>query len=98
MTSAQLRRRAEARGVTTAYRDWRDHRIQVSDETLMGVLDALGPESSVPRVGYGPGQAGPSQPVLGQPVPGQSGPDLPGIGQRAGPPAGTWPIQGHLSG
>src|SRR5215469_4471528 len=103
MTSAQLRRRAEARGVTTAYRDWRDRRVQVSDETLMAVLDALGPESSVPRLGSGPGQAGPGQPVLGQPVlgqhvPGQSGLDLPGIGQRPGPAAGTWPIQGHLSG
>src|SRR5215471_18061353 len=56
MTSAQLRRRAEARGVTTAYRDWRDRRVQVSDETLMAVLDALGPESSVPRPGSGLGQ------------------------------------------
>ena len=53
MTSAQLRRRAEARGVTTAYRDWRGRRTQVSDETLMAVLDALGPELAQP----GPGRA-----------------------------------------
>src|SRR5579859_3953964 len=53
MTSAQLRRRAEARGVTTAYRDWRGRRTQVSDETLMAVLDALGPEPAQP----GPGRA-----------------------------------------
>jgi len=42
MTSAQLRRRAEARGVTTAYRDWQGRRIQVGDETLQAVLAALG--------------------------------------------------------
>jgi 4-alpha-glucanotransferase len=53
VTSAQLRRRAEARGVTTAYRDWRGRRTQVSDETLMAVLDALGPEPALP----GPGRA-----------------------------------------
>ena len=103
MTSAQLRRRAEARGVTTAYRDWRDRRVQVSDETLIAVLDALGPESSLPRLGSGLGQAGLGQPVLGQPllgqhIPGQPGLELPGFGQRAGPAAGTWPIQGHLPG
>src|SRR5690349_24935337 len=43
VTSAQLKRRAEARGVTTAYRDWQGRRIQVGDETLQAVLAALGP-------------------------------------------------------
>ncbi len=87
VTSAQLRRRAEARGVTTAYRDWRDRRVQVSDETLMAVLDALGPESSVPPLGSGLGLAGLGQPglglpVLGQPVLDQSGLGLSSLGQR----------------
>jgi 4-alpha-glucanotransferase len=48
VTSAQLKRRAEARGVTTAYRDWRGRRTQVSDETLIAILDALGPELALP--------------------------------------------------
>jgi 4-alpha-glucanotransferase len=42
VTSAQLRRRAEACGVTTAYRDWQDRKIQVSDQTLEAVLAVLG--------------------------------------------------------
>ena len=42
MTSAQLRRRAEARGVTTGYRDWQGRKVQVNDQTLQAVLDALG--------------------------------------------------------
>src|SRR2546425_8457699 len=51
VTSAQLRRRAEARGVTTAYRDWQGRRIQVRDETLESVLAALGyaPPPARPR-------------------------------------------------
>ena len=53
VTSAQLRRRAEARGVTTAYRDWHGRRIQVGDETLEAVLAALGsaPPPARPRTG-----------------------------------------------
>jgi 4-alpha-glucanotransferase len=53
MTSAQLRRRAEARGVTTAYRDWQGRRVQVRDETLQAVLAALGPEPLRARPGAG---------------------------------------------
>src|SRR5712692_4867745 len=51
VTSAQLRRRAEARGVTTAYRDWQGRRVQVRDETLQSVLAALGyaPPPARPR-------------------------------------------------
>jgi 4-alpha-glucanotransferase len=53
VTSAQLKRRAEARGVTTAYRDWQGRRIQVGDETLEAVLAALGsaPPPARPRTG-----------------------------------------------
>jgi 4-alpha-glucanotransferase len=39
--------------VTTAYRDWRGRRVEVSDETLTAVLAALGPGSSPPRPGTG---------------------------------------------
>jgi 4-alpha-glucanotransferase len=42
--------------VTTAYRDWRGRRVQVSDETLAAVLDALGPELSPPHPGRGTGR------------------------------------------
>src|SRR5262249_4544306 len=53
VTSAHLRRRAEARGVTTAYRDWQGRRVQVRDETLQAVLAALGssPPPARPRPG-----------------------------------------------
>jgi 4-alpha-glucanotransferase len=52
VTSTQLRRRAEAHGVTTAYRDWQGRRAQVSDETLLAVLDALGTGPGVPGPGW----------------------------------------------
>jgi 4-alpha-glucanotransferase len=42
--------------VTTAYRDWRGRPVQVSDETLTAVLDALGPWPSRPGHGLGTGQ------------------------------------------
>ena len=42
--------------MTTAYRDWRGRRVQVSDETLTAVLAALGPEPSPPDQGPGAGQ------------------------------------------
>src|SRR5262245_46677174 len=59
VTSAQLRRRAEARGVTTAYRDWQGRRIQVGDETLQAVLATLGsaPPPARPRAGASGGRA-----------------------------------------
>src|SRR5262249_60718467 len=59
VTSAHLRRRAEARGVTTAYRDWQGRRIQVADETLHAVLTALGsaPPLARPRTGASGGRS-----------------------------------------
>jgi 4-alpha-glucanotransferase len=58
VTSAQLRRRAEARGVTTAYRDWQGRKAQVSDETLEAVLAVLGsaPPPDRTRTGTAAGQ------------------------------------------
>jgi len=55
VTSAQLRRRAEARGVTTAYRDWQGRKVQVSDQTLGAVLAVLG--SAPPPARARPGAA-----------------------------------------
>jgi 4-alpha-glucanotransferase len=43
VTRDQLRRRAEAAGVATSYRDWREREVTVADETLAAILDALGP-------------------------------------------------------
>src|SRR5215472_8737406 len=63
MTSAQLRRRAEARGVTTAYRDWQDRKIQVSDQTLEAVLAVLGPAPPPSRARRGAVAGGLSGPL-----------------------------------
>ena len=40
---AELIRRAEAHGVAVSYRNWRGHHVEVPDETLAAVLDALYP-------------------------------------------------------
>jgi 4-alpha-glucanotransferase len=55
VTSAQLRRRAEARGVTTAYRDWQGRKVQVGDQTLEAVLAVLG--AAAPPARAQPGAA-----------------------------------------
>ncbi|HUD39048.1 MAG TPA: 4-alpha-glucanotransferase [Streptosporangiaceae bacterium] len=41
MTDAELIRRAEAAGVAASYLDWRKRRVQVNDETLAAILQAL---------------------------------------------------------
>ncbi|HWG63937.1 MAG TPA: 4-alpha-glucanotransferase [Streptosporangiaceae bacterium] len=41
MTSEELRRRAEAQGVATRYKDWQGRQVEVSDETLAAILAAL---------------------------------------------------------
>jgi 4-alpha-glucanotransferase len=46
VTRDQLRRRAEAAGVATSYRDWREREVAVADETLAAILDALGPPAA----------------------------------------------------
>ena len=38
---AELRRRAQAHGVAVSYRDWRGRLVEVPDETLAAVLEAL---------------------------------------------------------
>jgi 4-alpha-glucanotransferase len=41
VTDAELIKRAEAAGVAASYLDWRKRRVQVSDETLAAILQAL---------------------------------------------------------
>jgi 4-alpha-glucanotransferase len=45
---AELIHRAEANGVAVSYHNWRGRRVEVSDETLAAVLDALGNERCQP--------------------------------------------------
>jgi 4-alpha-glucanotransferase len=45
---AELIHRAEANGVAVSYHDWRGRLVEVSDETLAAVLDALGNERCPP--------------------------------------------------
>ena len=42
MTTAELRRRADALGVATSYQDWRGQHVQVGEETLAAILAAMG--------------------------------------------------------
>jgi 4-alpha-glucanotransferase len=47
MTDPELIRRAEAAGIAPCYLDWREQKVEVSEETLAAILDAL---DSAPRV------------------------------------------------
>ncbi len=42
MTDPELTRRAKAAGVAPCYLDWRGEQVDVSDDTLAAILDALG--------------------------------------------------------
>jgi 4-alpha-glucanotransferase len=42
MTTAELRRRAEAHGVAPSYQDWRGQHVEVGEETLAAILAAMG--------------------------------------------------------
>ena len=58
MTSDETRRRAEAHGVATGYRDWHGRRVEVSQRTLDAILAALGEPPDQGRGGSGrPGWA-----------------------------------------
>jgi 4-alpha-glucanotransferase len=48
MTDPELIRRAEAAGIAPWYLDWREQRVEVSDETLAAILAAL---DSAPEIG-----------------------------------------------
>ena len=53
MTDRELRRRAEALGVSASYLDWRKRRVEASDETLAAIVDALGGQSAVDALATG---------------------------------------------
>jgi len=58
VSSEFLRRRAQAVGVATSYRDWRGRTVEVADETIAAVLAALGAGpsgSAIPPAGSRPG-------------------------------------------
>src|SRR5215469_13611661 len=58
VSSEFLRRRAQAVGVATSYRDWRGRTVEVADETIAAVLAALGAgpsASAIPPAGSRPG-------------------------------------------
>src|SRR5258708_10380544 len=60
MAPPTLIRRAEAAGIAASYMDWHDQQVEVSDETLIAILDALdsAPGASAEPGGNGPGRAG----------------------------------------
>jgi 4-alpha-glucanotransferase len=60
MDRAELVRRAEARGVAVSYRDWRGRPVEVGTDTLVAVLDALGPDAPPQAAGRPAGQTGES--------------------------------------
>jgi 4-alpha-glucanotransferase len=45
---AELIRRAQERGIAVSYRDWRGRTVEVSDQSLAAVLDALGDDPPRP--------------------------------------------------
>jgi 4-alpha-glucanotransferase len=55
LRASQLQRRAGACGVATSYRDWQGRLVEVSDDTLVAILEALGPP---PVPGQAPGLSG----------------------------------------
>jgi 4-alpha-glucanotransferase len=59
MTDPELIKRAEAAGIAPWYLDWREERVEVSDETLAAILAAL---DSVPEAAPARGQAPAGQP------------------------------------
>src|SRR5260221_6552965 len=63
MADPTLIRRAEAAGIAPSYLDWREQRVEVSDETLAGILDAL---NSVPGTSANAGRSRPCG-VAGRP-------------------------------
>jgi 4-alpha-glucanotransferase len=70
VTDPELIRRAEAAGIQTRYRDWREQEVQVSDETLAAILAAIDAVPEPPPAeqsgGRGPGRpAGAGAPGAG---------------------------------
>jgi len=70
VTSDETRRRAEADGVATSYRDWHGRQVRVSQRTLDAILDALGAtpgaDGTAPPIADGGGIA--ARPVVQETV------------------------------
>ncbi len=86
MTDPELIRRAEAAGIAPWYLDWREERVDVSEETLAAILAAL---DSVPDVTREPPGSGGRRP--GRPDPGGAA-GGPGPGVPAGDPGPRVPV------
>ncbi len=91
MTDPELIRRAEAAGIAPCYLDWREERVEVSEETLAAILDAL---DRVPDAGAGArgsGREGRDHRDAADAQPGPDGADAqPGpdaVGAQPGPDA-----------
>ncbi len=81
MTSDETRRRAAAQGVATSYRDWHGRQVEVSQQTLDAILDALGEPPAGP---------GPAAPEPGLALPDRAEPDLDAGPVVPGPAERTW--------
>src|SRR6516162_8570968 len=58
MTDPELIRRAEAAGVAPCYTDWRRERVEVGEDTLAAILDALDTRGEPARRAEHAGRAG----------------------------------------
>jgi 4-alpha-glucanotransferase len=85
MTDPELIKRAEAAGIAPWYLDWREERVEVSDETLAAILAAL---DSVPEAV--PGAASAAVPARGQAPAGQPGDDAAGAPRPRIPAGRSW--------
>ncbi len=61
MTDADLIRKAEAAGICVSYQDWRQQRVQVPEQTLAAILDALKAPAGGDRPGPSATAASPSR-------------------------------------
>jgi 4-alpha-glucanotransferase len=59
MTDPELRRRAEAAGIAPVYQNWREEDVEVSDDALAAILDALDASSAPDQPGGASGQRSP---------------------------------------
>ncbi|MBV9205234.1 MAG: 4-alpha-glucanotransferase [Actinobacteria bacterium] len=60
----ELQQRAKAHGVAVSYRNWRGQFVEVAEETLAAVLEALGDDEPPPKSAGPPGRvAGPVAPL-----------------------------------
>jgi 4-alpha-glucanotransferase len=92
VNSDLLRRRAQAAGVATSYRDWRDRTVEVADETLVAVLAALAAGSPVPAIPPAGSRPGPGGEPASGPRPGRERGPAPWPGLAADHPVAPRPL------